>query len=110
MLTEELAQEEENMLNKKDQAYYFFKENILNQKWKIEDTINLSEVCAELKMSRTPVIESLKELEKEGSQVVVGLDVCIHDNLSSINSPCGAACGYGLRLHKPFQPINHRKL
>lgn len=59
------------MLNKKDQAYYFFKENILNQKWKIEDAINLIEVCAELKMSRTPVIESLKELEKEGFVTIV---------------------------------------
>lgn len=58
-------------MNKKDQAYYFFKENILKQKWKVEDAINLSEVCAELKMSRTPVIESLKELEKEGIVTIV---------------------------------------
>ncbi|MFJ8067024.1 GntR family transcriptional regulator [Psychrobacillus sp. NPDC096426] len=50
---------------KKDEAYDYMKSYIINQTWKPSYTININEVSAILNMSRSPVMEALKELEQE---------------------------------------------
>jgi len=50
---------------KKDEAYDYMKNHIINQTWEPGYTININEVSAILSMSRSPVMEALKELEQE---------------------------------------------
>lgn len=56
---------------KKDKAYKFIKEKILNRSWDVGVTINVNEVCSMLGMSRTPVQEALTRLAQEGLVSIV---------------------------------------
>lgn len=51
---------------KKDNAYMYIKNRILDREWDIGSAINVNEICQVLNMSRTPVLEAISRLEREG--------------------------------------------
>ncbi len=51
---------------KRDKAYTYIKNGILDHIWDVESAIDVNEVCQVLNMSRTPVLEAISRLEKEG--------------------------------------------
>ncbi|MFC2949722.1 GntR family transcriptional regulator [Virgibacillus sediminis] len=51
---------------KKDIAYKYIKQQILNGEWKTDSAINVNQIMDELSLSRTPVNKALRQLEYEG--------------------------------------------
>lgn len=51
---------------KKEQAYKYIKQQILQGTWTTNKAINVNKVIEELKISRTPVNKALRQLENEG--------------------------------------------
>ncbi len=51
---------------KKEQAYKYLKEQILNGTWDTETAINVSDITSMLNISRTPINKALRKLEHEG--------------------------------------------
>lgn len=56
---------------KKDQAYNHIKDQIVSQQWKSNHSIDINEICTFLNVSRSPVMEALKELEQEEYVTIV---------------------------------------
>jgi len=53
-------------LNKKKLAYEFIRDRIIRNDYRPLDSITEQSICQELEISKTPVREALKELEKDG--------------------------------------------
>lgn len=53
-------------MGRKDEAYQYLKDAILSNKLPPEAPVRELEIAAELKMSRTPIREAMRELEAEG--------------------------------------------
>ncbi|MFC3041803.1 GntR family transcriptional regulator [Virgibacillus xinjiangensis] len=51
---------------KKDQAYKYIKQQIMNGHWHTDSAINVHQIMEELSISRTPVNKALRQLEYEG--------------------------------------------
>ena len=51
--------------NKKNMAYEIIKQRIINNEYKPLDTLTEQLICSELGISKTPVREAFKELEKD---------------------------------------------
>ncbi|WP_342430704.1 GntR family transcriptional regulator [Neobacillus sp. FSL H8-0543] len=51
---------------KKEKAYRYIKNQIMEEKWSTDTAINVNEIAVELNMSRTPIHKALSQLEQEG--------------------------------------------
>lgn len=68
--------------NKKKLAYEFLRDRIINNDYKPLDSITEQSICQELEISKTPVREALKELEKDGFVKVLPSKGCLVSSLS----------------------------
>ncbi len=51
---------------KRDEAYLYIKQRIIDRTWDVGTPININEICSIMGMSRTPVQEAMTRLEQEG--------------------------------------------
>ena len=56
---------------KKEAAYRFIKQHIMNGTWSTGSAININKVMKELDISRTPVNKALRQLESEGFLTII---------------------------------------
>ncbi|HNV36997.1 MAG TPA: GntR family transcriptional regulator, partial [Rectinema sp.] len=63
---EKMSESQIDRANKKDMAYEILKQRIINNEYKPLDTLTEQSICSELGISKTPVREAFKELEKDG--------------------------------------------
>jgi DNA-binding GntR family transcriptional regulator len=63
--------------NKKENAYQIIKSRIINNEYKPMDTLTEQSICNELGVSKTPVREAFKDLEKEGFVKIIPSIGCL---------------------------------
>ena len=63
--------------NKKNMAYEIIKQRIINNEYKPLDTLTEQLICSELGISKTPVRETFKELEKDGFVKIIPSIGCL---------------------------------
>ena len=64
-------------ISKQQMAYEKIKEAIITEKYKTDQFLSSRELCADLGISRTPVMEALRRLAYEGFVEAVLIRVCL---------------------------------
>jgi len=74
---EKMSESQIDRANKKDMAYEILKQRIINNEYKPLDTLTEQSICSELGISKTPVREAFKELEKDGFVKIIPSIGCL---------------------------------
>ena len=74
---EKMSESQIDRANKKDMAYEILKQRIINNEYKPLDTLTEQLICSELGISKTPVREAFKELEKDGFVKIIPSIGCL---------------------------------
>lgn len=74
--------ESDKTANKKNIAFEILRNRIVNNEYKPMDSLTEQSICRELGISKTPVREALKELEKDGFVKVLPSKGCLVSSIS----------------------------